>query len=82
MKRRGSAEGRFLTRTDREWQTVVPHRCAAMMNALPKLAAATLAARGMLDGAEVARLERIAVDVEGHRTIDAAAAGRILARLS
>jgi hypothetical protein len=51
-----------------------------MMDCLPKLAGGVLAARGMLERAEVVRLERIAAGVEAHRTIDAAAASRILSR--
>ncbi|WP_336208222.1 hypothetical protein [Nonomuraea sp. LPB2021202275-12-8] len=82
MRRRGSSEGRFLTRTPQEWHALMPYQSVAMMDSLPKLAGGVLAARGMLASEEVARLERIAAGVEGHPTIGVDAAGRILGRRS
>lgn len=82
MRRRGSAEGRFLTRTDGEWAQLMPYVNRGSVNSLPKFAGAVLASAGLLEGGEVARLERIAAGVEAHATIDAAAAMLILERRS
>lgn len=80
MRRRDSAGGRFLVRTEEEWTTVMPYGQSVMMlNRLPKLAASVLAASGLLEAAELSRLGRIAAGAEEHPTIDAESARRALA---